>query len=853
MSEASSLTRQPHRTNNNGHLLSYQQSSDALPPASRSMRPATSHTPASTGFVAGEDPLDSELWYACAGRKTLPPVGSVVAYLPQGHIEQVAACNNQELDTQIPRYNLPAVIPCTLSDIQLNADPESDEVFATLTLIPLSEPCEDLLEFPQRKSRTRSFTKTLTQSDTSTHGGFSVPRKAAEDCLPQLDMTPKPAEENGQPPPPSQELVARDFHCTEWKFRHIYRGQPKRHLLTTGWSLFVSQKRLVAGDAVLFLRGENGQLRVGVRRAPRQQQLQPKVLTSPTMHIGVLAAAAHAATEKSRFTLIYNPRSCPSEFVIPYSKYVSALKANFSVGQRFRMDVGFEDVSDRRQTGTITGVSECDPAIWPGSSWRSLQVNWDESLSNDRQERVSPWEVEPFTASSTPAPSVSTRKRSRAVTQSPAVSTSTASKRNAVDNKAQTARVAGATHVDAEKMTIDEDSADVHSSKMSWVKVEENARNDMGVCVSCPGSDNWMSLRRPEPPQVSDIFRNHSTAGVQDFRGIIDVQMREPEHSRFCVKPFRESNKEEMTSSGSARSLQNFMTSTDLNLAVTSPVSTNSKPSSLMWPQQQQTLLLSHFETPSAASWLYRTGQSDVAASTTRGSRSDGATFTMSHLHPAEADGSSHPSTPKEPFWDRRVRVEAECNRAAAPAPSEQKCKIFGVPLDNKPTVAALPSQLPGSKVVRNADDGSAPSGGRGADIVVSPSPTSSAVGAGDQDKVPQRSVKSSQNLQQGPVRTFTKIHKHGSVSRSIDVSSYDGYADLLRKVESLFDLDGELFDKKSGWQLVYTDHELDVLLVGDDPWQEFVSCVRNLRLLAPGEASSSGRSGQSDDDTIVV
>ncbi|KAM7276841.1 hypothetical protein ACFE04_018707 [Oxalis oulophora] len=27
-------------------------------------------------------------------------------------------------------------------------------------------------------------------------------------------------------------------------------GQPKRHLLTTGWSLFVSAKRLVAGDSV---------------------------------------------------------------------------------------------------------------------------------------------------------------------------------------------------------------------------------------------------------------------------------------------------------------------------------------------------------------------------------------------------------------------------------------------------------------------------------------------------------------------------------------------------------------------------------------------------------------------------
>lgn len=33
-------------------------------------------------------------------------------------------------------------------------------------------------------------------------------------------------------------------------------GQPKRHLLTTGWSVFVSTKRLFAGDSVLFIRLE---------------------------------------------------------------------------------------------------------------------------------------------------------------------------------------------------------------------------------------------------------------------------------------------------------------------------------------------------------------------------------------------------------------------------------------------------------------------------------------------------------------------------------------------------------------------------------------------------------------------
>lgn len=45
------------------------------------------------------------------------------------------------------------------------------------------------------------------------------------------------------------------FEKKKWKnIIFNFTGQPRRHLLTTGWSIFVSQKNLVSGDAVLFLR-----------------------------------------------------------------------------------------------------------------------------------------------------------------------------------------------------------------------------------------------------------------------------------------------------------------------------------------------------------------------------------------------------------------------------------------------------------------------------------------------------------------------------------------------------------------------------------------------------------------------
>lgn len=45
---------------------------------------------------------------------------------------------------------------------------------------------EEDAEAVMKSTTPHMFCKTLTASDTSTHGGFSVPRRAAEDCFPPL-------------------------------------------------------------------------------------------------------------------------------------------------------------------------------------------------------------------------------------------------------------------------------------------------------------------------------------------------------------------------------------------------------------------------------------------------------------------------------------------------------------------------------------------------------------------------------------------------------------------------------------------------------------------------------------------
>lgn len=149
----------------------------------------------------------------------------------------------------------------------------------------------------------------------------------------------------------------------------INLGQPKRHLLTSGWSTFVTSKKLAAGDECIFLRfslslhslppfnsafvldfliianiliqaqimlkwkgglkgtfefwtihshinlrscfvcrGENGELRVGVRRTmATQNNTSGSVISGHSMKHGILASAFHAISTGTMFTVYYRP------------------------------------------------------------------------------------------------------------------------------------------------------------------------------------------------------------------------------------------------------------------------------------------------------------------------------------------------------------------------------------------------------------------------------------------------------------------------------------------------------------------------------------------------------------------
>ncbi|KAD7480015.1 hypothetical protein E3N88_03151 [Mikania micrantha] len=346
--------------------------------------------------------LDGKLWHACAGGMVqMPELNSKVYYFPQGHVEHAAGGNGGFRD--LPRIQ--PYILCGVTSVKFMADSDTDEVYARIGLVPLGNHNDDdgFLGFDHNKNENQekpaSFAKTLTQSDANNGGGFSVPRYCAETIFPRLDYTAEP---------PVQNILAKDVHGKLWKFRHIYRGTPRRHLLTTGWSNFVNQKKLVAGDSIVFLRADNGELCVGIRRAKRgigrgfldSNSSGWNTAVGGFGNAGKVSAesvieATNLAAAGRPFEVVYYPRASTPEFCVKASTVKAAMRIQWCPEMRFKMAFETEDSSRISWfMGTISSVDVEDQFRWPNSPWRLLQVAWDEPDLLQNVKRVSPWLVE---------------------------------------------------------------------------------------------------------------------------------------------------------------------------------------------------------------------------------------------------------------------------------------------------------------------------------------------------------------------------------------------------------------------------------------------------------------------------
>nr|CAB3487672.1 unnamed protein product [Digitaria exilis] len=360
--------------------------------------------------VEEERCVNAQLWLACAGSMcTVPPVGAAVYYFPEGHAEQATG-------PVVDLAAAPPLVPCRVVDVRFLAEPHTDEVYVKIRLVPLlpGEPVADVGDAAAaagdddgQPPKPASFAKTLTQSDANNGGGFSVPRFCAETIFPALDYRAEP---------PVQTLSARDVHGEEWTFRHIYRGTPRRHLLTTGWSNFVNKKRLLPGDSLVFVRGEDGGIHVGLRRAKRafcdddggSVAVRRALVRGNAAGGGVrspadggkvrpeeVAAAARLAAAGKPFEVTHYPRASSPEFCVRAAAVNAAMQVPWCPGTRFKMAFETEDSSRVSWfMGTVSGVTADANSRWPQSPWRLLQVSWDEPELLRNVKRVCPWLVE---------------------------------------------------------------------------------------------------------------------------------------------------------------------------------------------------------------------------------------------------------------------------------------------------------------------------------------------------------------------------------------------------------------------------------------------------------------------------
>ncbi|XP_047311082.1 auxin response factor 2B-like isoform X2 [Impatiens glandulifera] len=747
--------------------------------------------------VDPETALYTELWRACAGPLvTVPREGELVFYFPQGHIEQVEASTNQVADQEMPIYSLPSKILCRVMDVRLKAEPDTDEVFAQVILLPLKENENQVKESPPPPPpafRVHSFCKTLTASDTSTHGGFSVLRRHADECLPPLDMSRQP---------PTQELVAKDLHGNEWRFRHIFRGQPRRHLLQSGWSVYVSSKRLVAGDAFIFLRGENGELRVGVRRAMRRQGNVPSsVISSHSMHLGVLATAWHAYTTGTMFTVYYKPRTSPAEFIIPFNQYMESVKNTYSIGMRFKMRFEGEEAPEQRYTGTIVGNEDADHNRWPGSKWRCLKVRWDESSTVPRPDRVSPWKIEPAVNPPAPNPLPVPRQKRPRPNMLP----------NSPDSSVLT-REGSCKVTVVDPLLSSGYSRVLQGQELSALKnalVENNNESDSSEKPNLwpPPLDDEKITRHE--PSFTDLL---SGFGTRTNSSHSTNQISTPPKSLNPNKPDNEGKFDLLGGSWSALSPALSLSLLD---NMKSPRKLNGSPHSsrdlryggfVESPHHR----LSQNSEQCHGSWL---------------------------MPPPHQPQFHHVPIHSQELMQRSMSAQHDSVKL-----NEGNCKLFGISLTNCPVMVEPTKSAPGTESIDCPSHLSPVTVSQKATILES-----------DQQS---NDSKRSGKAQGSSTRSCTKVHKQGiALGRSLDLTKFNNYEELISELDDIFEFHGELRGGDKNWLVVYTDDEGDMMLVGDDPWEEFCGMVKKMFIYTREEVQRMNPetlNSKEDDNSVV-
>ncbi|XP_050217021.1 auxin-responsive protein IAA4 [Mercurialis annua] len=93
----------------------------------------------------------------------------------------------------------------------------------------------------------------------------------------------------------------------------------------------------------------------------------------------------------------------------------------------------------------------------------------------------------------------------------------------------------------------------------------------------------------------------------------------------------------------------------------------------------------------------------------------------------------------------------------------------------------------------------------------------------------------------------YVKVSMDGApYLRKIDLKVYDGYPELLKALENMFRFSVGQYSEREGYKgseyvPTYEDKDGDWMLVGDVPWDMFMSSCKRLRIMKGSEARGLG------------
>ncbi|RLN18662.1 putative B3 domain-containing protein [Panicum miliaceum] len=192
------------------------------------------------------------------------------------------------------------------------------------------------------------FEKVVTPSDVGKLNRLVIPKQHAERYFPALDAA-AAAAAAAAGAGKGLVLSFEDRAGKAWRFRYSYWNSSQSYVMTKGWSRFVKEKRLGAGDTVLFSRGAGqgptrARLFIDFRR--RRQDLaflQPPLASAqrfmPLSSVPICpwqdysAYGASVPAPSSRHVFFLRPQQVPAAVVltsVPMSVAASTVEATRS-------------------------------------------------------------------------------------------------------------------------------------------------------------------------------------------------------------------------------------------------------------------------------------------------------------------------------------------------------------------------------------------------------------------------------------------------------------------------------------------------------------------------------------------